>query len=108
MPPLLTLFFCVVAGGAAVALPLSLRKSKVALLFWLALYLGSYAILSEHGQYVPNGSPSRGLTQSWYPAYCGDSRIIGVREQPYLNPIGYFYLPLVGFDRLVLHNKSRI
>ena len=96
------IWFC--ALGAAVVIPLSLRKSRLAFLIWFALYIGTYALLSSRGQYVPAGPPS--FRNHWIPLNCAASPNPRRPLKFSLSPVGAFFLPLIWIDRALVHTTK--
>lgn len=95
-------FVWICALGAALAVPMSLRKSRVACLAWLSLYLLSYWYLSLHGRYVGSLQANR-----WMPLYCEKTIQKGAQKSTKLNALGAFFSPLVWVDRTAVHpNKE--
>jgi hypothetical protein len=88
------------AMGAAIAIPMSLRKSVFACLGWFVFYGLIYWHLTTNGQYAQDMSAGR---SRWMPMYCDTTRVKNNREVPALNGMGAFFAPLVLFDRVILH-----
>jgi hypothetical protein len=88
------------AMGAAIAIPMSLRKSVFAFLGWFVFYGLIYWHLTTNGQYAQDISANR---SRWMPMHCETTRVKEKREVPVLNGMGAFFAPLVFFDRIILH-----
>lgn len=88
------------ALGAAVAIPMSVRKSRFLCAGWLGLYAVSYFYLTSNGNYAEDLST---YSHRWMPMHCGKVVMDGNRELPRLNMMGAFFSPLVAVDRLVVH-----
>ena len=86
--------------GAAIAIPMSLRKSVFAFVGWFVFYGLIYWHLTTNGQYVQDRSAGR---SRWMPLYCDTTRVKDKREVPALNGMGAFFAPLVLVDRIILH-----
>ena len=99
------LFVWMCALGAAVAIPMSLRKSAFAFIGWFALYGLIYWHLTTNGQYAPDMNAGR---SRWMPLHCDTTLIKNKREVPALNGMGAFFSPLVFVDRLVLHPAKEV
>ena len=91
-------FIWICALGAAVAIPMSLRKSKLASVGWICFYLLAYWHLSTNGRYVQSRAIDR-----WMPMHCETVLNVGTQEKPALNALGAFFSPLVFVDRMVIH-----
>ena len=82
-----------------------------------AVYLGSYAILSATGEYVPATSGETrwfnglGVTdiRIWQPRFCHWHRWKSASGEMTFdaNPGGYLYLPLILIDRAILHPTEK-
>lgn len=99
------IFVWVCALGAAVAIPMSLRKSFIGFTGWLALYLLIYWHLSTNGSYARD--PVAGRSR-WMPLHCDTVRQKGPREVPALNGMGAFFAPLVFVDRVMIHPAKKL
>jgi hypothetical protein len=99
------IFIWTCAIGAAVAIPMSLRKSAFAFVGWFALYFLMYWHLSKNGFYAPDATSGRSC---WMPAHCDTVRIKGKREVPALNGMGAFFAPLVLVDRVIVHPAKEV
>jgi hypothetical protein len=88
------------AMGAAIAIPMSLRKSVFAFVGWFVFYGLIYWHLSTNGQYAHDTSAGR---SRWMPMYCDTTRVKNNREVPALNGMGAFFAPFVLVDRIILH-----
>jgi hypothetical protein len=99
----LQVFIWTFALGAALAIPMSVRKSAFLCLGWLVFYSVAYWYLSMNGRYAAD---SFGGESRWMPLYC--ERIVsqGPREIPKLNGMGAFFAPLVWVDRAVIHQSK--
>jgi hypothetical protein len=93
------------------------RKVKYGFLLFLILYVGSYTVLSLHGNYEHNvGSLAKiGICiASMSDRYEWQPRLIIVTGFPdsyfsvFANPSGYFFMPLVYVDRLLIHRTKYI
>jgi hypothetical protein len=93
-------FIWTFALGAALAIPMSVRKSASLCLGWLALYTVAYWYLSMNGHYTQD---NRATESRWMPMHCEKIVFHGSREVPKLNGLGAFFGPLVWVDRAVLH-----
>jgi hypothetical protein len=99
------IFVWTCALGAAVAIPMSLRKSAFAFLGWFALYFLIYWHLSTNGYYAADSITGR---SRWMPAHCDTMRVKNNREVPALNGMGAFFAPLVLVDRVVIHPAKEV
>ncbi|HTG43854.1 MAG TPA: hypothetical protein VK633_04920 [Verrucomicrobiae bacterium] len=93
------LFFWTCALGAAIAIPFSLRKSRLACGGWFAFYLLGYSILSAQGHYAADAEGTR----RWMPSRCVQEVRAKGRQQTTLSPLGGFFLPFVQVDRIIFH-----
>ncbi len=99
----LHLFCCLSAVGAAVVVPLSLKKCKTGVVVWLGLYLVMYWTLSSYGQYQSVTTEKK----VWIPAYCGGvEHAIHSQPKAVWTPAGAFFLPLMVIDRLAVHRSK--
>lgn len=76
-----------------------MRRLLAVLALLLALYVGTYAVLSWHGRYV-----SFVRVRVWQPygvEYAMTMQGLGFTVQ--LNPLGYVFLPMIWLDRQVWH-----
>jgi hypothetical protein len=94
------IFVWTCALGAAVAIPMSLRKSAFATIGWFAFYFLIYWHLSTNGRYAQDLTANR---SRWMPLHCETTRQKGKREVPALNGMGAFFSPMIAFDRLIFH-----
>ncbi|HEX7860027.1 MAG TPA: hypothetical protein VF773_06875 [Verrucomicrobiae bacterium] len=99
------IFVWTCALGAAVAIPMSLRKSVFAVFGWFALYGLIYWHLTTNGRYAQDISAG---SSRWMPAHCETVKIKEKREVPALNAMGIFFSPLVLVDRVVLHPPKEV
>jgi len=99
------IFVWICALGAAVAIPMSLRKSVFATVGWFAFYLLVYYHLSSNGSYMPDLASGR---SRWMPAHCDTTRTKGQREIPALNGMGVFFSPLILMDRVIIHPAKQV
>ena len=99
----LQVFIWTFALGAALAIPMSVRKSAFLCLGWLAIYSLAYWYLSMNGRYAQDTVASDGR---WMPMHCEKIVMHGTREVPKLNGMGAFFGPLVLIDRLVIHRPQ--
>ncbi len=99
----LQVFMWTFALGAALAIPMSVRKSAFLCLGWLAIYGLAYWYLSINGRYVQDrvAEPTR-----WMPLHCEKVVSHGNREVARLNGMGAFFAPLVLADRVLVHRPK--
>lgn len=100
MQDVLTVFIWTFALGAALAIPMSVRKSAFLCIGWLVIYSLAYTFLSMNGRYAQDtfASDSR-----WMPMHCEKVTLHGTREVAKLNGMGAFFGPLVLVDRIIVH-----
>jgi hypothetical protein len=99
----LQIFIWTFALGAALAIPMSVRKSAFLCLGWLAVYTLAYWYLSINGRYAQD---SASLDSRWMPLHCERIVLHGMREVPKLNGMGAFFGPLIWIDRLAIHRPK--
>ena len=99
------LVFGALAMGIAAAIPLILwRWRRKAVIAWLAIYVFAYSVLSSRGSYIGANHGGNDNRDTWYPAYCGESYSSpSGRQNASLRPLGWFFLPLLIVDRLIVH-----
>jgi hypothetical protein len=100
MQEVLTVFIWTFALGAALAIPMSVRKSAFLCLGWLAFYAVAYAYLSMNGRYAQDTFAGN---SRWMPMHCEKIVVQGPYEIPKLNGMGAFFAPLVLADRIIVH-----
>ena len=105
MQDVIQVFVWMCALGAAVAIPMSLRKSAFAFVGWFAFYFLIYWHLSSNGHYAPDMFAGR---SRWMPMLCDTIKQKGPREVPALNGMGAFFAPLVFVDRIVIHPAKEV
>jgi hypothetical protein len=110
MDPLSTFLLDLLGVTAAVAIPVLLRKKRVTLLVaWLAIYSLVYGVLTWDGQYVDANQGGNDNRSIWYPAHCGGPYLAPTgRQRAALNPLGWFFVPLVLADRWTVHRTHII
>jgi hypothetical protein len=99
MQDVVQVFIWTFALGAALAIPMSVRKSAFLCIGWLVLYTVAYWYLSMNGRYAPDASANT----RWMPMHCEKVVSRGAREVSKLNGMGAFFAPLVWADRLIIH-----
>jgi hypothetical protein len=99
----LQVFIWTFALGAALAIPMSVRKSAFLCIGWLAVYALAYWYLSMNGHYAQDSLAADG---NWMPMHCEKIVLHGTREVPKLNGMGAFFGPLVWIDRLTIHRPK--
>ena len=99
----LQVFIWTFALGAALAIPMSVRKSAFLCLGWLAVYALAYWYLSMNGHYAQDSAAQE---SRWMPMHCEKIVFHGTREIPKLNGMGAFFGPLVLIDRLTIHQAK--
>ena len=99
------IFVWTCAIGAAIAIPMSLRKSAFAFVGWFAFYGLIYWHLSTNGYYAADTLSGK---SRWMPAHCDTVRVKNRREVPALNGMGAFFAPLVLLDRVIIHPGKEV
>ena len=100
MQDVLTVFVWTFALGAALAIPMSVRKSASLCIGWLAIYALAYTYLSMNGRYAQD---TFATDSRWMPMLCEKVVVQGTREVTKLNGMGAFFGPLVLVDRVIVH-----
>lgn len=100
MQEVLTVFIWTFALGAALAIPMSVRKSAFLCLGWIVFYGVAYAYLSMNGRYAQDAFAGN---SRWMPMHCEKVVKQGNYEIPKLNGMGAFFAPLVLADRIIVH-----
>ena len=103
MQEMFRVFIWMCALGAAVAIPMSVRKSRALFAGWLTLYFVAYYFLTSQGRYVEDLSS---YSHRWMPMSCEKIVMDGTREIPTLNMLGAFFSPLLFVDRLAVHQSK--
>ena len=99
----LQVFIWTFALGAALAIPMSVRKSAFLCLGWLAVYTLAYWFLSMNGRYAQDSAAQE---SRWMPMHCEKIVFHGKREVSKLNGMGAFFGPLVLIDRVTIHRTK--
>ena len=103
MQDVLTVFVWTFALGAALAIPMSVRKSASLCIGWLVFYSVAYWYLSMNGRYVQDTATNN---SRWMPMLCEKVVVQGTREVAKLNGMGAFFGPLVLIDRVIVHRTK--
>jgi hypothetical protein len=101
------------AGGILDTLLLASRKTKSKVKRQVAsgffAYLGSYAILSSHGQYLDGNHGGSDNRSTWYALHCGyQYRKPTGRVSNFITPLGAFFWPLALIDAQLIHPEKDI
>jgi len=80
------------------------KKRGIVLLACIGIYAVSYAVLSWRGSYIGHNQGGRDNRDTWFPAYCAEPYISPAgRQKVSLTVLGWFFLPAMLVDQLVIH-----